>query len=182
MSNIYLAGGYVYDLQEVFSRVKGVEEVVAGYANCTTPEATVEQIAAGQTDAALAIKVAYNPKKTDLGTLLQIFFKLINPYAEPTHPKYRTGVYYEHGEDLFQIEYYFRFLRMRGTEPVTTDSNIVINDSVTHNLDTRTLLTELKRLQSFVAGPEEEQFYLRKHPDAPKVLDLEAIIADGLIE
>ncbi len=182
MSNIYLAGGYIYDLQEVFSRVKGVDTVEAGYINCSDSKASAKEIAAGETDAALAIKVSYNPKKTDLGTILQIFFKLINPYAEPTHPKYRTGVYYEHGEDLFQIEYYFRFLRMRGTEPVTTDSNIVINDSVTHNLDTRTLLTELQRLQRFVVAPEEEQFYLRKHPEAPKVLDLEAIIADGLIE
>ncbi|MCQ2373325.1 MAG: peptide-methionine (S)-S-oxide reductase [Phascolarctobacterium sp.] len=182
MSNIYFAGGYVYDLQEVFSRTLGVEAVEAGYANCSDANATKEAIAAGQTDAALCIKVQYSPRKTDLGSLLQLFFKLINPFAEPTHPKYRTGVYYEQGEDLFQIEYYFRFLRMRGTEPVTTDSNIVMNDSVTRNLDTRPILTEMERLRSFVAAPEEEQFYLRKHPEAPRVLDIDALVADGLIQ
>lgn len=182
MANIYLAGGYVYDLQEVFSRTYGVVNTEAGYVNCSDAEASKECIAAGNTDAALCVRVEYNPKRTDLGTLLQLFFKLINPFAEPTHPKYRTGVYYEHSDDLFQIEYYFRFLRMRGTEPVTTDSNIVMNDSVTRNLDTRPILTEMKRFQNFVAAPEEEQFYLRKHPDAPRVLDIDALVADGLIQ
>lgn len=180
MSRVYLAGGYVYDLQEVFSRVPGVDNVVAGYVNGTC--ADVEEVLAGDTDAALAIKVEFNPKKVDMGSIVQLFFKLINPFAEPTHPKFRTGVYYEYGEDVFQIEYYFRFLRMRGTEPVTTDSAIVMNDSVTRNLDTRPILTEMERFRRFIPLPEEEQFYLRKHPEAPKVLDIDAIVADGLID
>jgi len=182
MSSIYFAGGYVYDLQEVFSRVKGVESVTSGYANCSDTSQSDETIASGKTDAALCVKIDYNPKKTDVATLIQLFFKIINPYAEPTQPKYRTGVYYEHGEDLFQIEYYFRFLRMRGTEPVTTDSAIVMNDSVTRNLDTRPILTELARLQKFVPAPEEEQFYLRKNNVPPQVLDIEALAKDGLID
>lgn len=180
MSSVYLAGGYVYDLQEVFSRVHGVENVVAGYVNGTCQDQ--EEVLAGDTDAALAIKVEYNPKKVDVGSILQLFFKLINPYAEPTHPKFRTGVFYEYMDDMFQIEYYFRFLRMRGTEPVASESNIVMNDSVTKNLDTRKILTELTRFQRFVPMPEEQQFYLRKNPQAPKVLDIEAIAADGLID
>lgn len=182
MSSIYFAGGYVYDIQEVFSRVKGVDNVVAGYANCSDASANDDIIASGQTDAALCVKIDYNPKRTDVASLIQLFFKIINPYAEPTQPKYRTGVYYERGEDLFQIEYYFRFLRMRGTEPVTTDSAIVMNDSVTRNLDTRPILTELVRLQKFVPAPEEEQFYLRKNNIAPQVLDIEALVKDGLID
>lgn len=182
MSSIYFAGGYVYDLQEVFSRAVGVEAVTAGYANCSESNAANDIISAGKTDAALCVKVDYNPKRTDLASLLQLFFKIINPYAEPTQSKYRTGVYFDHSEDLFQIEYYFRFLRMRGTEPVTTDSAIVMNDSVTRNLDTRPILTELVRLQNFVPAPEEEQFYLRKHNIAPQVLDIEALVADGLIQ
>jgi len=182
MSSIYFAGGYVYDLQEVFSRVKGVETVTAGYVNCSDAAVAETDIAVGKSDAALCVKVDYSPKRTDLASLLQLFFKIINPYAEPTQPKYRTGIYYEHGEDLFQIEYYFRFLRMRGTEPVTTDSNIVMNDSVTRNLDTRPILTELERLKKFVAAPEEEQYYLRKNNAKPQVLDIEALVKDGLIQ
>lgn len=181
MANVYLAGGYVYDLQEVFARVHGVQEAVAGYINCST-DASDEAIAAGKTDAALCVKVSYNPNRVDVGSLVQLFFKLINPYAEPTHPRFRTGVYYEKGADVFQIEYYFRFLRMRGTEPVTTDSNIVMNDSVTPNLDTRAILTEMDICKKFVPAPEEEQFYLRKHPEAQRVLDIDAIVADGLID
>lgn len=180
MSRVYFAGGYVYDLQEVFSRIKGVTDVVAGYVNGTCTDE--QEVLAGDTDAALAIKVEFNPNKVDVGSLVQLFFKLINPFATPTHPKFRTGVYYETADDVFQIEYYFRFLRMRGTEPVTTDSAIVMNDSVTRNLDTRPILTEMEKFLRFIPMPEEQQFYLRKNPDAPKVLDIDAIVADGLID
>lgn len=181
MKKIYLASDSFRDLEEVMARMPGIRETQVGYVNPSS-EATEAEIKAGKTDAAECVCVSYNPNFVDITSILSLYFKIINPYVVPDSPKHRTGVYYESWEDLIQIEYYFRFLTTRGMEPVTTDSNIVMNDSVTRGIERRPLLTELGKLQCFVPAPEEEQRYLQKHAEVSSKYDLAALQADGLIK
>ena len=144
MKELYLAGGPYYGLQEVFSRVKGVARVRAGFANCSSDSPSKEDIYSGKVEGRECIQVIYNPKKIDIVSLLSLFFTIINPYTDGIQgkaegPQFRSGVYYTSPEDTMQISYYLTFLR----PPIRT---------------------EMKRLENFYEAPEEEQFYLRKHP------------------
>ena len=53
---IYFAGGSFYELQEVFSRVNGVTEVVAGYINSDVSDPEHGDVLAGTTGAAMGTR------------------------------------------------------------------------------------------------------------------------------
>ena len=74
MKELYLAGGPYYGLQEVFSRVKGVARVRAGFANCSSDSPSKEDIYSGKVEGRECIQVIYNPKKIDIVSLLSLFF------------------------------------------------------------------------------------------------------------
>lgn len=80
--DLYLAGGSFHGLQEVFSRIYGVVDTQAGYANSCIKAPTKEQVADGSAEAVECVKVTYNPKKIDIGMLLNVFFTIINPYTD----------------------------------------------------------------------------------------------------
>ena len=71
--DLYLAGGSFHGLQEVFSRIYGVVDTKAGYANSRIEAPTKEQVADGSAEAVECVKVTYNPKKIDIGMLLNVF-------------------------------------------------------------------------------------------------------------
>ncbi|MDU7216102.1 MAG: peptide-methionine (S)-S-oxide reductase, partial [Dialister sp.] len=47
MKELYLAGGPYYGIQEVFSRIYGVTETVAGFANSGKENPTKKEVADG---------------------------------------------------------------------------------------------------------------------------------------
>ena len=132
MKELYLAGGPYYGLQEVFSRVKGVARVRAGFANCSTDFPSKEDIYSGKVEGRECIQVIYNPKKIDIVSLLSLFFTIINPYTDGIQgkaegPQFRSGVYYTSREDTMQISYYLTFLQNRGIHRRMTDDAVVFN-------------------------------------------------------
>ncbi len=171
MKELYLAGGSYYDMQEVFSRVAGVEDTVAGFAEGD----------AAFGDAVECVKITYNPKQTDLTTLMKVFFEVVDPYTS-AEPRYRTGIYYVSNEDLPQLEYFYRFMQLRGAEPSAALGNLIVNDTVTPKREQRQLMTQLARLQLFRAASQEEQYYLRQHPDFDSNIDFAALVKAGLIK
>lgn len=82
MKELYLAGGPYYGLQEVFSKVKGVARVRAGFANCSREAPSKEDIYSGKAEGRECIQIIYNPKKIDIVSLLSLFFTIINPYTD----------------------------------------------------------------------------------------------------
>ena len=117
VKDLYLAGGPYYGVQEVFSRIKGVVETTAGFANSSVPNPRKEDVENGKVQAVECVKVTYNPKKIDIGTLLSVFFTIVNPYTDGiqgkcTGPHYRTGIYYVSGEDTPQITYYMAYYQI----------------------------------------------------------------------
>ena len=71
LRDMYLAGGCFWGLEEYFSRVDGVVDVVSGYANGKTDKTDYEHI--GQTDHAETVHISYDASKVsyrDLSALL----------------------------------------------------------------------------------------------------------------
>ena len=151
-------------MQEIFTDLPGVVSVLIGKLSArnvhsyVNPEfQTIEDVA--------SVEIEFNPKKMDLSMLMDVFFNVFNPYAD------KLGVFYNSGEDEPQVELHLNFIANRGREPVVSKSCLTINDP---NIDkvVRKCFVSVGRLINFVAAPDDEQFFLRKHPEIPTDIDL----------
>ncbi|MBB5335549.1 peptide-methionine (S)-S-oxide reductase MsrA [Pectinatus brassicae] len=175
IKTIYFSGGSFYELQKVFSRIKGVVNVTAGYINAGMTAPMYMQILNGNIDAVMGIKIEYNPKKIDLSTLLDVLFTVIDPYSEDKQGKcsgrmYRTGIYYCENEDLPIIQLYMNFIISKGKAPVITTANITVNDP-SSGKTYRKCYVETKKLENFYAAEEIHQNYLHKNPTKKTFID-----------
>jgi peptide-methionine (S)-S-oxide reductase len=93
------AGGCFWGMEAVFARVKGVTNVVSGYAGGTRGTATYAQVSTETTRHAEAIRVTYDPAKVSYATLLRVFFSVAH---DPTQvggqgpdrgPSYRSAIF-----------------------------------------------------------------------------------------
>ena len=163
---IYFSGGNVRELQEIFADVPGVVNVSIGQVNARNVHSyvnhepqTLENIP--------AVEIEFNPKKMDLSMLMDVLFNVLNPYADKT-----LGVYYASGEDEPQVELHLNFIANRGKEPVVSKACLTINDPNSNPKFARKCFAKVGRLTSFAAAPDDEQFFLRKHPEIKTDIDL----------
>ncbi len=88
------AGGCYWGVEGVFSHVPGVTSAVAGFHGGTRARATYEQVSAGITGHAEAVRVTYDPARVRYDQLLRIFFSVV---ADPTQLNRQgpdTGLHY----------------------------------------------------------------------------------------
>jgi len=94
-----LAGGCFWGMEAVFEQVKGVGEVVTGYAGGAQQTATYNQVSGGNTGHAEAIRITYDPAKVTYGQLLQVFFGVahdptqLNRQGPDVGPQYRSAIF-----------------------------------------------------------------------------------------
>ena len=69
-----LAGGCFWGMESVFEHVKGVTNVVSGYAGGSSSDANYEKVSGEGTDHAEAVRITYDPAKISYAQLLQIYF------------------------------------------------------------------------------------------------------------
>src|SRR3954453_7297984 len=66
-----LAGGCFWGMESVFEHVKGVTDVVSGYAGGSANDANYESADSGHAE---AVRITYDPSKISYARLLQVFF------------------------------------------------------------------------------------------------------------
>lgn len=71
-----LAGGCFWGVEGVFDHVKGVKDVVSGYAGGAKATAKYEVVETGKTGHAESVKITYDPSQISYGRLLQIYFSV----------------------------------------------------------------------------------------------------------
>ena len=163
---IYFSGGNVRELQEIFCDVPGVVNVLIGIAAARNVHSYVNH--EPQTlENILCVEIEFNPKRMDLSMLMDILFNVLNPYADNN-----LGVFYPSGEDEPQVELHLNFIANRGREPVVSKACLTINDPNSNPRLARKCFVKVGRLINFVAAPEAEQNFLRKHPEIQTDLDL----------
>jgi peptide-methionine (S)-S-oxide reductase len=74
-----LGGGCFWCLDAVFRQVKGVHEVVSGYAGGARPGPTYEQICTGATGHAEVVAITFDTDTISFRELLEIFFVIHDP-------------------------------------------------------------------------------------------------------
>ena len=94
-----LAGGCFWGLEGVFEHVKGVTNVVSGYAGGAASDATYAKVSTERTGHAEAVRITYDPKQVSYGTLLRIYFSVahdptqLNGQGPDNGPSYRSAIF-----------------------------------------------------------------------------------------
>lgn len=77
-----LAGGCFWCLDAVFRGLKGVEQVVSGYAGGSVPDPSYEAVCTGRTGHAEVVQVTFDPAVLSFRDLVEVFFG-IHDHAQP---------------------------------------------------------------------------------------------------
>ncbi|OGH91197.1 MAG: peptide-methionine (S)-S-oxide reductase [Candidatus Magasanikbacteria bacterium RIFOXYD2_FULL_39_9] len=150
METIILGGGCFWCLEAAYSRIKGVESVVSGYAGGSVSNPSYEQVCGGGTGHAEVVKITYNPVQITLEDILHIFFVIHNPttlnrQGNDIGTQYRSVIFYENET---QKEIAEKIIKEINEEKVYDDE----------------VVTELKPVQEFYSAEEYHQKYFAKNP------------------
>jgi peptide-methionine (S)-S-oxide reductase len=93
------AAGCFWCVEGVFRQLRGVTEVVSGYAGAGPETANYEAVCTGATGHAEAVQIAYDPSTITYGELLRVFFATHDPTTRNRQgpdagTQYRSAIFY----------------------------------------------------------------------------------------
>jgi len=151
------AGGCFWGVDAVFKHVKGVSQVVSGYAGGDAATARYEQVSNGDTGHAESVRISFDPAKVSYQQLLQVFFSVahdptqINRQGPDVGTQYRSAIFYTSAEQQAAARSYIDQLNAAHAFP-------------------RPIATQLVPLRQFYAAEQYHQNYLALHPDQPYIV------------
>jgi len=151
-----LSGGCFWGLQGVFEHVKGVKQVLAGYAGGMAATAQYDLVSTGTTGHAESIKVVFDPAQVSYGDILRIFFSVA------TDPTQVGGQFPDEGSQ-YRSEIWF-----------TSDAQKTVAERYIAQLNAahafkKPIATRVDPLSGFFPAEGYHQDYLVHHPDSPYI-------------
>ncbi len=145
------AGGCFWCTEAVFTRLKGVESVLPGYAGGDMENPSYEAVSAGQSGHAEAIQLAFDSSVIPYERLLDVFFATHNPttlnrQGNDIGEQYRSVIFY-HSDAQRKIA---EATKARLEQEKTFKSKIV---------------TEIVPFTNFYQAEEYHRDYYAKNPD-----------------
>ena len=147
------AGGCFWGMESVFEHVKGVTDVVSGYAGGSAKDANYESAESGHAE---AVRITYDPSRISYAQLLQIYFAVahdpteVNRQGPDVGASYRSAIFPQNANQAAQARSFITKLRERHVfrQPIAT------------------------RIESGGFYPAEayHQDYARKHPFEPYIV------------
>ena len=151
------AGGCFWGVEAVFEHVKGVADVISGYAGGDAPSPTYAAVSTGGSGHAESVRVVFDPTAVSYATLLRVFFSVAHDATQldrqgpDVGPQYRSAIFYRtpsqekiaraYIEQLTKVKYY-----------------------------PRPIVTEVSPLTGFHAAEAYHQDYMAKHPTQPYIV------------
>jgi peptide-methionine (S)-S-oxide reductase len=86
-------------MEGVFEHVKGVTDVVSGYAGGSASDANYDKVSTERTGHAEAVKITYDPRQISYAQLLKIYFSVahdptqVNRQGPDVGPSYRSAIF-----------------------------------------------------------------------------------------
>ncbi len=124
MKKIILAGGCFWGVEAYFSRLKGVLTTRVGYTDGDGANPTYKEVcnSSGHVE---AVFLTYDESVLTLQTLMDHFFRIINPteFNRQGHDigvQYRSAIYFIDVEDENQITEYLKKLQKKYTKKIYT--------------------------------------------------------------
>ncbi len=169
-----LAGGCFWGVQGVFQHVKGVSQVLAGYAGGEKATAVYEMVGTGETGHAESVQIKFDPAQVSYGQILRIFFSVAHDPTELDRQgpdegtQYRSAIFYADAEQRRIAEAYIAQLGKAG-------------------LFAAPIVTRVDALKGFYAAEGYHQDFLVRNPtypyivinDLPKVANLKRLFPDS---
>lgn len=122
------AGGCFWCVEADFDKVEGVVSTTSGYTGGHTTNPTYKEVSAGGTGHAEAVEVVYDPGKVSYETLLEAFWRSIDPTTPNRQfcdvgDQYRTAIFYHDEEQKRLAEASKRKLEQTKPfkEPIVTE-------------------------------------------------------------
>jgi len=151
-----LAGGCFWGMEAVFEHVKGVKDVVSGYAGGRAVNANYDSVSSEGTGHAEAVRISYDPSQVTYARLLQIYFTVahdptqVNRQGPDVGSSYRSAIFPQSAEQSRSAKAFIARLNAARVykKPIAT------------------------RLESgrFFAAEAYHQDFARKHPYYPYIL------------
>ena len=135
-------------MEHYFKMVRGVTDTEVGFANGNTPNPSYKEVYTDATGYAETVRVTYDEAAVTLESILELFFKAIDPLSvnkqgEDEGTRYRTGIYYVNEDDLPTINNVFAEEERKAGAPMAV---------------------EVLPLKNFYAAEDYHQDYLDKNP------------------
>lgn len=94
-----LAAGCFWCVEAVFSRLRGVEKVISGYAGGSVPSPTYSEVCSGATGHAEAVQITFDPDAISFADLLDVFWRTHDPttlnlQGADVGTQYRSAIFY----------------------------------------------------------------------------------------
>jgi peptide-methionine (S)-S-oxide reductase len=168
-----LSGGCFWGMQGVFEHVRGVKQVLAGYAGGKKSTADYELVSTGTTGHAESVRIVFDARQISYGQILRIFFSVatdptqVNRQFPDEGTQYRSEIFYDNPAQQQVAERYIAQLNAARVFPAP-------------------IATRVDPDTGFFRAEAYHQDYLVRHPDAPyiatydlpKVADLKAMFPD----
>ncbi|MDR5859336.1 peptide-methionine (S)-S-oxide reductase MsrA [Halomonas eurihalina] len=92
------AAGCFWCVEEAYDKVEGVISTTSGFSGGDVADPSYDRVVAGGTGHAEAVKVEYDPTRVDYDTLLYVFWRNVDPFAENRQfcdegPSYRSALF-----------------------------------------------------------------------------------------
>lgn len=151
------AGGCFWGVEAVFEHIKGVKQVVSGYAGGTVVNPDYDYVSSGRTGHAESVRVRFDPRVVSYRTLLDVFFRVahdptqLNRQGPDIGTQYRSAVF---------------------TTSPTQDAQVkeAIAALAAAKVYRKPIVTEVKPLGTFYDAEPYHQNYLYTHMDQPYIV------------
>lgn len=155
-----LGGGCFWCLDAVYRELRGVHNVVSGYAGGTMPHPSYEAVCSGITGHAEVVQLRFDPAVISYRTLLDVFFVIHDPTT-----KNRQG---------HDIGTQYRSVIFTHDDAQAATARATIAELDTQQLWPRPIVTEVLPAPVFWPAEALHQDYFTRHPVQPYCLGVVA--------
>jgi len=153
---ITFGGGCFWCLDAVLTDIKGVEQVLSGYAGGNDANPTYEDVCTGATGHAEVVQVTFDPEVVSLRNLLNVFFTLHDPTTKDRQ-----------GNDV-GTQYRSIILYRDAAQKAAAEDAIAEVDA--SKVWGARAVTQLQPFNAFYRAEDYHQDYYRKNPLQPYCL------------
>ncbi len=148
-----LAGGCFWCLEAVYDEIKGVQDVVSGYAGGHVENPTYQQVSSGRTGHAEVVQLTFDPRVISYREILEVFFSIHDPTTPNRQgadigPQYRSAIFYHTPEQKAVAEQ-------------------IIRELDAQRLWKNPIVTQVEPLDRFYPAEDYHQEYFARNPLQP---------------
>ena len=152
-----LAGGCFWGVQGVYEHVRGVRQVLSGYAGGDRATAEYGVVSRGGTGHAESVEIRFDPKELSYGEILRIYFSVVHDPTQLNRQGPDSGTQYR--SNIFYVG-----------ESQKTIAQAYIAQLERAKVFGHAIVTRVDPLKAFYPAEDYHQDFLQQNPDHPYIV------------